>query len=121
MAGHNQTGQQGEDLACDFLQDKGYEILERNWRYQRAEIDIIARDGKQLVVLEVKSRSQEKVQPAEAAVDKRKQRLLIKAANAYLVEKNLDLECRFDILSVLFSGETIHFRHLEDAFYPLLD
>ncbi|MBO7499129.1 MAG: YraN family protein, partial [Bacteroidaceae bacterium] len=72
MAEHNETGRRGEDLATAFLLSKGYGILERNWKSGRKEIDIIAQDGRDLVFVEVKTRSSEDVLPAIEAVDARK-------------------------------------------------
>ena len=119
MAEHNLIGSHGEQLACRFLQEHGYEVLERNWRHGRHELDIIARKGPELVIVEVKTRSSDRHgQPAEA-VKKGKRGLMIKAANAYVQATGCALALRFDILSVILHPEgKPYIHHTPDAFYP---
>lgn len=121
MAEHNRTGAEGEQLACRFLEDTGYEVLERNWKHGKHELDIIARKGPELVIVEVKTRSSDQYgQPAEA-VKKGKRGHLIKAANAYVQETGCTLGLRFDIVSViLHPGGKPYIHHVPDAFYPTL-
>jgi putative endonuclease len=119
MAEHNHTGQEGERLACSFLESRGFEVLERNWRHGRHELDIVARQGRELVVVEVKTRSSEQYgQPAEAVKSGKRSRI-IKAANAYIEVTGLDLFLRFDIVSVILhpTGKP-YIHHIPDAFYP---
>ena len=118
MANHNDFGKQGEDLAVQYLLDKGYEILERNWRNVHKEIDIIAKDGKELVIVEVKTRKSNNYGEPDLAVNKQKQRLLIYAANAYIFRNNLDINTRFDIISIVFNDGEPVIDHIEDAFLP---
>lgn len=118
MAEHNDFGKLGEDLAVDYLMGKGYEILERNWRNIHKEIDIIAKDGRFLVIVEVKTRQTDAYGDPDTAVTKRKQRMLISAANAYLTRNNLDIETRFDIISIIFKDNEPIIKHIEDAFLP---
>ena len=115
------TGGEGEDEAVKYLRSIGYEILERNWRHSNQEIDIIAKDKFYLVIAEVKTRSSITFGEPEAFVNRQKQRNLIKAANAYLEKKNLMLESRFDILSVMKNGENYKVSHIQNAFYPILN
>ena len=118
MAEHIDFGKLGEELAVDYLVGKGYEILERNWRNIHKEIDIIAKDGKFLVVVEVKTRQTDEYGNPDIAVTKKKQRMLIAAANAYIFKNRLDVETRFDIISIVFKeGEPV-IEHIEDAFLP---
>ena len=118
MAAHNDFGKLGEELAVNHLTGKGYEILERNWRNRHKEIDIIAKDGKELVIVEVKTRQTDEYGEPDIAVTKKKQRMLIAAANAYILNKGLDIETRFDIISIIFrDGEPV-IEHIEDAFLP---
>ncbi|MBQ4399060.1 MAG: YraN family protein [Bacteroidales bacterium] len=118
MAEHNDFGKLGEELAVDYLTGKGYEILERNWRNVHKEIDIIAKDGKFLVIVEVKTRQTDEYGEPDVAVTRKKQRMLIAAANAYITRKGLDMETRFDIISIVFrDGEPV-IEHIEDAFLP---
>ncbi|MBR5631730.1 MAG: YraN family protein [Bacteroidales bacterium] len=118
MAEHNDFGKLGEELAVNYLTGKGYEILERNWRNIHKEIDIIAKDGKFLVIVEVKTRQTDEYGEPDVAVTRKKQRMLIAAANAYITRKGLDMETRFDIISIIFrDGEPV-IEHIEDAFLP---
>lgn len=118
---HNiKLGKLGEDLATDYLVSKGYTIFERNWRNHHKKIDIIAFDGKMLVIVEVKTRQTDDFGTPDLAVDRRKQRLLIAAANAYIFRHNIDYETRFDIITVVVKeGQEPNIEHLEDAFYPM--
>ena len=118
MAAHNDFGKQGEELAAQYLIGKGYEILERNWRNIHKEIDIIAKDGETLVIVEVKTRQTDEYGNPDVAVTKQKQWRLISAANAYVFQNKLDINTRFDIVSIIFkSGEAV-IEHIEDAFLP---
>ncbi len=118
MAEHNDFGKLGEEIAANYLEGKGYEIVERNWRNTHKEIDIIAKDGETLVMVEVKTRQTDEYGNPDIAVTKKKQRLLIAAANAYLFKNKLDVETRFDIISIIFKdGESV-IEHIEDAFLP---
>lgn len=119
MAEHNDKGVDGEELAAAYLTQKGYTVLERNWRFGREEIDIIAQEKDMLVVVEVKTRSGSFFGEPEEFVDKQKQRHLIKAVNGYIEKNNLDLEVRFDIIGVILSGKNHKINHIEDAFHPV--
>ncbi len=118
MADHNDFGKLGEEIAVDYLTGKGYVILERNWRNGHKEIDIIAKDGEVVVVVEVKTRKTDEYGGPDIAVTMRKQSLLISAANSYILKNHLDVETRFDIISIIFrDGEPV-IEHIEDAFLP---
>ncbi len=117
MAEHIETGKQGETIAVEYLQEKGYRILEQNWHNHHQEIDIIAAKGSELVIVEVKCRSGSPLMEPYTAVNRNKQNLLIKAANAYIQRKNLDMETRFDIISITL-GKEVTIDHIENAFYP---
>ena len=118
MVTHNDFGKLGEELAVKYLIDKGYEILERNWRNRHKEIDIIAKDGEELVIVEVKTRQTDEYGEPDIAVTRQKQRRLIYAANAYLFRTNLEIETRFDIISIIFKDGKPVIEHIEDAFLP---
>jgi len=110
-------GRQGEEIAAQYLRNKGYDIVERNFRAERGEIDIIARDRETLVFVEVKSARSRTFGNPEDRVDLRKQRQIGKVASAYLLEKDAeDSDCRFDVIAVQFhqSGHTVN--HLIDTF-----
>ena len=118
MAKHNELGKQGEDIAVKYLTDKGYEILERNWRNIHKEIDIIAIKDNLLAVVEVKTRQTDEYGEPDIAVTRQKQTRLISAANAYLFQNKLDINTRFDIISIVFRDGTPKISHIEDAFLP---
>ncbi len=118
MAEHNDFGTMGENLAASYLAKKGYEILERNWRFGSDEIDIIAKDKDTIVIVEVKTRRTTFFGEPEEFVTKTKQKFLIRATNNYAEKYNIDNEFRFDIVSVLFNSNTKQINHIEDAFAP---
>jgi putative endonuclease len=121
MAKHNEIGQFGEQAASDYLEQKGYKILDRNWRHGRAEIDIVAMDGVTLVFAEVKTRSNDLFERPESAVDEKKRRLLTRAAVAYMRKIEHEWAIRFDIVAVVLREENRFFvDHFEDAFFPRL-
>jgi putative endonuclease len=120
MAEHNELGKQGEEIAVSHILKQGYKILDLNWRAGRNEIDIIARDKDFLVIIEVKSRSNDTFTEPEEAVTREKQQALIRAANAYIFRKNINLETRFDIISIIHNKNETRVNHLKDAFYPRL-
>ncbi len=111
------TGEIGEQLACGFLLDKGYEILERNYKQLKTEIDIIAKKADCLVIVEVKTRTSHFINP-EQAVSKSKQKTLVEAALLYQASKQLICEIRFDIIAVVKQRTETEIVHFEDAFYP---
>ena len=113
MAEHNLSGQKGEDRACMFLIDKGYEILQRNYRYRRSEIDIIAMKGNLIAFVEVKYRSKNNFGDPEISVNEKKEQQVLIGAENYLFEKDWNGEVRFDIISILGDHSIDHF---EDAF-----
>jgi len=116
MAQHNDLGKQGEEIARRYLKQKGYTILETNWQYSHAEIDIIALKDNVLVIVEVKTRTSDHYGKPEAFVSKKKIKLLTTAANSYIKQKDLDVETRFDIISIIKNRYTEKLEHLEDAF-----
>ena len=115
-----ELGKRGEELALGYLKGLGYIILEKNWRTARYEIDIIARDGSTLVIVEVKTRSGNYFAEPEFSVTRQKQKNLIRAANSYVYRKNVTDEVRFDIISILPGKEKPRINHLKDAFYATL-
>jgi len=117
MADHNDLGKKAEDLAAEYLVKKGYRILVRNFRFKKAEIDIIAEKDNLVIIAEVKARSTDAFMLPQEAVNKRKISLIVSAANHYLEEFNKTQEVRFDIISVLpdEKGKLI-IEHIIDAF-----
>lgn len=120
MAEHNELGKQGEEIARQYLSDKGYKILQCNWRFGSDEIDIIAQKNDMLVIVEVKTRQTNFFGEPEEAVTKSKQKFLIRATDMYIKQRNIDMETRFDIVSVVISYGQVMINHIEDAFYPTL-
>ena len=100
MAEHNELGKFGEELALEFLQKNSYDILETNWTFQKAEIDIIAQKENILVVVEVKTRSSIEFGLPQDFVKPKKIQLLVKAVNEYVIFNDLDVEVRFDIIAI---------------------
>ena len=117
MAAHNDFGKKAEQLACDFLSNKGYRIIERNYRYQRAEIDIIARKGDVLSIIEVKARTNIIYGKPENFITQKKIQLIGKAANHYVIDKEMDVEVRFDIISIVSNSKGYSIDFIENAFY----
>jgi len=116
MATHNDLGRKGEALAEEYLLRNGYQILEKNWRYLKAEIDIIAKKKDVLAIVEVKTRSSIEIVTPENAVNKKKIKLLVSAANEYVIQYDLDIEVRFDIISIHKKAEKYNLNHIKDAF-----
>lgn len=117
MAKHNELGIKGELLAADFLQKNGYEILETNWVFQKAEIDIIAQKDSVLAIVEVKTRTSADFGLPQDFVKGKKIQNLVKAVDQYMIENDLDLEVRFDIIGIVLNNHETTIEHLEDAFY----
>ena len=117
MASHNELGKLGEELALDFLQQNGYDILETNWTFQKAEIDIIAKKGNILAIVEVKTRSSIEFGLPQDYVKPKKIQLLVKAVNEYVISNDLDFEVRFDIIAINKEIDDFNIEHIEDAFY----
>ncbi|WP_298779287.1 YraN family protein [uncultured Polaribacter sp.] len=116
MAEHNELGKKGEQLAIDFLIKNDYKILEKNYRYLKAEVDIIAQKENILAVVEVKTRSTNYFGNPEEFVNPKKIKLLLSAIDYYVVERDLDVEVRFDIIAIIHQKNTTKIEHLKDAF-----
>jgi putative endonuclease len=117
MAEHNKLGDLGEELAVEHLVKNGYDILERNYTYQKAEVDIIAQKGNTLVVVEVKTRSTADFGNPQDFLKPKQIKRLVMAVDAFINENDLDVEVRFDIIAIVIEGKTVDLEHLEDAFY----
>jgi len=117
MAEHNELGKFGEELAVAFLQQRGYEILETNWTFQKAEIDIIAQNDNTLAIIEVKTRSSTAFGLPQDFVKPKKIQLLVKAVNEYVTSRDLEVAIRFDIIAIAKVNNDYTIEHIEDAFY----
>ena len=121
MPQHNELGRAGELLAIKYLKNKGYKILEVNWRDKHKEIDIIALDKDQIVFVEVKTRKNSYFGSPVEAVNMRKQKYLIDAAEEYIINNNIDLDARFDIISILMGRDKPSINHIKEAFHPAIN
>lgn len=112
------VGIEGERIAANHIQSKGYIIQERNYSWGKGEIDIIAKKDNTLIICEVKTRQSNYFGSPCSAVTRAKQRQIIKITNKYLSEKNLDLEIRFDIIGIVMNQHETQIEHIENAFVP---
>jgi len=117
MAQHNELGKKGEQLAVDYLLNKGYKIIERNYRFDKAEVDIIAQENDTLAIIEVKTRSTTDFGNPQDFVKLKQIQRLVKAVDEYVTVNALDVEVRFDIIAIVKNGKTYEIEHLENAFY----
>ena len=109
-------GKMGEQMTARYLTDKGYIILEHNYRRGHLEIDLIALDGDELVIVEVKSRAYDNILQPEAAVDHKKRQALIRLANEYVKSHNRKENVRFDIVTVVSKEGGAEIKHLKNAY-----
>ena len=109
-------GKMGEQMAAKYLTDKGYVILEHNYRRGHLEIDLIALDGDELVIVEVKSRAYDTILHPEEAVDHKKRLNLIRLANEYVKTHGRKENVRFDIVSIVSNANGTEIRHLKNAY-----
>jgi putative endonuclease len=117
MAQHNELGKKGEQLAVDYLLKNNYAIVERNYRFDQAEVDIIAKQKDILAIIEVKTRSTSDFGDPQGFVKPKQIQSLVKAVDEYITENDLDVEVRFDIIAIVKSGKSYDIEHLENAFY----
>lgn len=118
MAQHNELGKKGEQLAVDFLIKEGYNIMERNYRFDKAEVDIIAQKEAVLAIVEVKTRSTTDFGNPQDFVKPKQIQRLVKAVDEYVIKNGLDVEVRFDIIGIVKQQKNqFKIEHLENAFY----
>jgi len=117
MAEHNEFGKVGEQLAVAHLIKSGFQIKHRNYRFLKAEVDIVAQKGTTLAIVEVKSRSTNFMDDLNDLIPPKKRKLLVLAADHYVVEHNLDVDVRFDIITIFKRNGSFKIDHIEDAFY----
>ena len=116
MKGHIEIGRKGESIAANFLKEKGYDIRECNFRYQKSEIDIIAQLDELLVFVEVKTRTSSYFGNPEDAVDPSKEEMIFNASEHYILENDWEGEVRYDIISVVHEKEIPEILHFKDVF-----
>ena len=117
MADHNELGKKGEQLAIAFLIKNEYKILEKNYRFQKAEVDIIAQKKDTLAIVEVKTRSSTDFGDPQDFVKSKQIQRLVKAVDEYVTVNKLDVEVRFDIIAIVKNGKQFDLEHIENAFY----
>ncbi|MFK5890158.1 MAG: YraN family protein [Flavobacteriaceae bacterium] len=117
MAQHNELGKDGEKMAVTFLIKNGYTIRETNYRFHKAEVDIIAQKDNVLAVVEVKTRSTDYFGDPQDFVKPKKIKLLVGAIDDYVIKNDLDVEVRFDIIGIIKNKKGTRLEHLEDAFF----
>ena len=117
---HIELGKKGEELAVELLKEKEFKIVERNYRFGHAELDIIVQKDDILVIVEVKTRNSGALGDPSNAVTRSKQRQIIKVTNAYLQQNKINKEIRFDIISIIHNHNYTSIDHIENAFYPIV-
>jgi putative endonuclease len=120
MLSRREVGGIAEQIAKNHIQKSGMQIIETNWYHGHLELDIIARDGNELVIVEVKSRNGIRFEHPADAVKNIKIKRIIEAADAYIMEKECDLETRFDLITIIFFGNDFELEHYKNAFYPTM-
>jgi len=120
MADHNELGRTGESIAAEYLEKKGFEILERNWQYNHKELDLIAMHGDYLVIIEVKTRTSDGWENPKEAITNGKIRFIVEATEAYINATDIENEVRFDVVTLIPNGEDWIIEHIDEAFHPSL-
>jgi putative endonuclease len=116
MAEHNELGKEGEKIAINYLLKNEYRIVEKNYRFLKAEVDIIVQKENTLIAVEVKTRSTDYFGDPQDFINQKKIKLLVSAMDNYVVERNLDVEVRFDIIAIIKEKCVFQIEHLKDAF-----
>jgi len=112
MGKHNEFGKEGEKIAADFLIENGYSIRHKNYRYLKTEIDIIAQKENVLIIVEVRARANDQIIPIAQTITPKKIKLLVAGADHYINSNNLDMEVRFDIITILKNSKIFKIEHL---------
>ncbi len=121
MAAHNELGKWGEQVAVEYLQKKGYQIMFRDWKIGHRDLDIIAKKDDVVVILEVRTRRNNHFGDAEMTIDRQKIKNICIASNAFVKRLKVDNDIRFDIIAITGTPDTGYtINHIEDAFKPHL-
>lgn len=115
----DELGNWGEEYSVGYLQKKGFQVVERNYRFQKNEIDIVAKHGSELVIVEVKTRQTAEIGEPWRAVTRSKQKQIIKVADQFVKDNQIDLDVRFDIISIVHNSYKTEIEHIEGAFDAL--
>ncbi len=117
MTSPEELGKKGEEIAVAYLIKEGYKIMARNWFSDHKEVDIIAKQGDEIVIVEVKTREGDYFEEPWEAVSTRKIKNIVQVTDAWLNEKEIDLETRFDVISIIFSDDVNYeLTHFPGAF-----
>lgn len=121
MSCSSELGKLGEELACRELAKQGCRILHSRWRYRHLELDIVATDGQNLIIAEVKTRSSLQWGDPLQSIDYKKIKHIVHATDVYIKKHHIDLPYRFDIFSIIIDDNgNSEIEHIKDAFYPPL-
>ena len=120
MAEHNELGKQGEAIAASYLEERGFKIVERNWRYNKKELDLIAYDEDRFVVVEVKTRTTDGWEHPKEAITPGKIRFIVEATEAYIMQHDIKEEVRFDVVTLIPDNGEWKIEHIKEAFYSTL-
>lgn len=118
MAKHNILGHKGEDIAAKYLEEHGYIILDRNWMCGHKDLDLVVTKDNTIVFVEVKTRTSTEWGDPQDFVTERKIKRIVNSADAYLRYNCIDMDARFDIISIVVDGEDFRVEHIEQAFFP---
>ncbi len=115
------TGKNAESAAAGYLKARGYHIWKTNWRWGKKELDLVTLHRNELVIVEVKSRVGNAVNDPSVVVDRRKERNIILATEAFIRLHGCSRPTRFDVIAVIYSGSGMEIEHMENAFYPTVE
>ena len=118
MAKHNELGKKGEEIAARYLEQHGYTIQDRNWHCGHKDLDLVVTKNDTVVFVEVKTRTCTDWGDPQDFVTDRKIRRIVSSADAYLRFNQIDMDVRFDIVSVVEDGDDFKVEHIEQAFFP---
>ncbi|CAI8292490.1 MAG: Uncharacterised protein [uncultured Bacteroidota bacterium] len=117
MAQHNRFGNEAEEKALDYLLQKGYTLLGKNYRYGHAEVDLLMQKKEKLICVEVKARSTDFFGTPQSFISSKKIQLIVSVVDHYIEVSDLDLEVRFDVIAITKKRDKWRIKHLKNAFY----
>ena len=116
---HIELGQRGEEIAVNHLVNKGFDIIERNYKWKNSEVDIICKKNNLLIVVEVKTRNSIALGEPYLSVTRSKQKQIIKVTNRFIELNAVQEEVQFDVVSIILNQHQTKIEHIENAFYPI--
>lgn len=121
MAKHNILGREGEDIAAKYLEQKGYAVLDRDWHCGHKDLDLVVTKDNTIVFVEVKTRTGNEWGDPQDFITDRKIRRIVNSADAYLRFNQIDMDVRFDVISIVAEGGEYKVEHIEQAFFPPIE